>query len=128
MAPDYTGIGALVRLVIGAIFLLFIVVGALVAENLLKGALLGAVTFIAVAACIVIPMEVLSYAYNKGIDDMRVDREKAADQADVTIVGLCESRGLGALPVAFWGRIQAHNAWNLLRPPRDAALLVLAIE
>ena len=42
--------------------------------------------------------------------------------------GACESRGLGALLVALQGRIQAHNAWNLLRPPRDAALLVLAIE
>src|SRR5580765_7773476 len=39
-----------------------------------------------------------------------------------------ESRGFDALPVALRGRIQAHNAWNLLRPPRDAALLVLAIE
>ena len=39
-----------------------------------------------------------------------------------------ESLGIGALPVALRGRIQAHNAWNLLRPPRDAALLVLAIE
>ena len=34
----------------------------------------------------------------------------------------------GALLVALQGHIQAHNAWNLLRPPRDAALLVLAIE
>src|SRR6185369_12641087 len=39
-----------------------------------------------------------------------------------------ESRGCGALPVALRGRIQARNAWNLLRPPRDAALLVLPIE
>ena len=43
-------------------------------------------------------------------------------------VGARESRGFGALPVALRGRIQAHNAWNLLRLPRDAALLVLAIE
>src|SRR6478736_6426156 len=42
--------------------------------------------------------------------------------------GVSESRGFGALLVALRGRIQAHNAWNLLRPPRDAALLVLAIE
>src|SRR5258706_15422925 len=39
-----------------------------------------------------------------------------------------ESRGFGALLLALRGRIQAQNAWNLLRPPRDAALLVLAIE
>src|SRR6185369_5521008 len=39
-----------------------------------------------------------------------------------------ESRGLGALLVALRGRIQAYGAWNLLRPPSDAALLVLAIE
>src|SRR6187401_3410351 len=39
-----------------------------------------------------------------------------------------ESRGLGALLVALRGRIQAYGAWHLLRPPRDAALLVLAIE
>src|SRR5258707_14390270 len=39
-----------------------------------------------------------------------------------------ESRGIGAPLVAFRGRIQAYSAWNLLRPPRDAALLVLAIE
>src|SRR5258705_10417228 len=42
--------------------------------------------------------------------------------------GARESRGFGALPVALRGRIQAYSAWNLLRPPRDAALLVLAIE
>src|SRR5476651_1688390 len=42
--------------------------------------------------------------------------------------GACESRGFGALHVALRGRIQARSAWNLLRPPRDAALLVLAIE
>src|SRR3979409_415635 len=42
--------------------------------------------------------------------------------------GARESRGIGALPVALRGRIQARSAWNLLRPPRDAALLVLAIE
>ena len=42
--------------------------------------------------------------------------------------GVRESRGLSAPLVALRGRIQAHNAWNLLRPPRDAALLVLAIE
>src|SRR5207344_3218768 len=38
------------------------------------------------------------------------------------------SRGLGALLVALRGRIQAHSAWNLLRPPRDAALLVSRIH
>src|SRR5450631_1305681 len=43
-------------------------------------------------------------------------------------VGACESRGFGAPSVALRGRIQANSAWNLLRPPRDAALLVLAIE
>src|SRR6186997_1392369 len=42
--------------------------------------------------------------------------------------GARESRGLGALLVALRGRIQAYSAWNLLRPSRDAALLVLAIE
>src|SRR5664279_5253430 len=42
--------------------------------------------------------------------------------------GVHESRGFGALLVALRGRIQAYSAWNLLRPPRDAALLVLAIE
>ena len=41
--------------------------------------------------------------------------------------GVRESRGFGALPVALRGRIQAQIAWNLLRPPRDAALLVLTI-
>src|SRR5579862_7224791 len=43
-------------------------------------------------------------------------------------VGACESHGFGALPVALRGRIQAYCAWNLLRPPCDASLLVLAIE
>ena len=39
-----------------------------------------------------------------------------------------ESRGFGALLVALRGRIQARSAWNLLRPPRDAALRVLPIH
>ena len=30
-----------------------------------------------------------------------------------------QSRGFGAPSVALRGRIQAKNAWNLLRPPRD---------
>src|SRR6185369_10114024 len=42
--------------------------------------------------------------------------------------GARESRGIGVLLVALRGRIQARSAWSLLRPPRDAALLVLAIE
>ena len=42
--------------------------------------------------------------------------------------GACESRGFGAPSVALRGRIQAQNAWNLLRPPRDATLLVLRIH
>src|SRR3954451_20155090 len=43
-------------------------------------------------------------------------------------VGVRESRRFGALLVALRGRLQANDAWNLLRPPRDATLLVLAIE
>ena len=42
--------------------------------------------------------------------------------------GACKSRRISAPSVALRGRIHAHSAWNLLRPPRDAALLVLAIE
>src|SRR5579862_2944976 len=42
--------------------------------------------------------------------------------------GARESHGFGALHVALRGRIQAYGAWNLLRPPCDASLLVLAIE
>ena len=50
-------------------------------------------------------------------------RLRGCDRADVH-----ESRGFGAPSVALRGRIQARYAWNLLRPPRDAALLVLTIE
>ena len=42
--------------------------------------------------------------------------------------GGSQSRGFGAPSVALRGRIEARSAWNLLRPPRDAALLALAIE
>ena len=42
-------------------------------------------------------------------------------------VGACESRALRRSPVPLRGRIQAHNAWNLLRPARDTLSAGLAI-
>src|SRR5688572_24158173 len=44
--------------------------------------------------------------------------------------GACKSRALRRSPVPLRGRIQAHDAWNLLRPARDtlsAGLAVLSI-
>jgi hypothetical protein len=49
-------------------------------------------------------------------------RRRGCDRA-----GAHSSRAIGAPSVPLRGRIQAKNAWNLLRPARDASLLVWRI-
>jgi hypothetical protein len=55
------------------------------------------------------------------------ERGAGAPLAGCDHVGACESRAFRRSPVPLRGRIQAHNAWNLLRPARDTLSAGLAV-
>lgn len=81
MAPDYVGIGQLFMYAIGIVGLIFVGLGASVAKNRAKGALVGAGIYVALLVGTFIWMSITSNLYNRGIEEMAADRKKVAERS-----------------------------------------------
>lgn len=91
MGPDYVGIGSLFLFGLGALFLLFAGIGASIAQNRAKGALVGVGICGVVLFAIWTSMSKQALNYNHGITDMVADKNRVADLADVHLGRLCQT-------------------------------------
>ncbi len=103
MAPDYVGIGNLILLALGAVGLIFVVVGAVAAPDHAKGALVGAGTYIALLVAAIAWMSITGYFYNRGIEQMNADYKAAAERSVAVLRDRCdaEERFIVTKPVAL---------------------------
>ena len=91
MAPDYVGIGQLFLTALGVVGLVFAGVGAGIAQNRAKGALVGVGVYVALLAGTFAWMSVSSKAYNRGIGEMVADRKATTERTVAIMQERCKS-------------------------------------